>query len=128
MIFFGVSLNKSKLIGKITFARFFVLQLDGISHGTSFAYQHGGLHIVSFATLNANVFKTRTDNDKQSTAFFPISSELSSEINMICGVNFPFKYYIHGMFDLERLHCIKYSYLEGIFLFALLNQAQQILV
>ena len=51
----------------------------------SFAYQDGGLHITSFSTLNENILRTISDFEKRSTAFFPILSDLSSEINKFFG-------------------------------------------
>ena len=41
-----------------------------------------------FSTLNANVLRTRSDIEKRSRVFFPILSDLSSEINMFCGWTF----------------------------------------
>ena len=50
----------------------------------------GGLLITTFSILNANISRTRSDIEKRSTAFFPISSDLTSEINKFFGRTFPF--------------------------------------
>ena len=83
MKFLGISFNITELISKIIFLSFHACSCDVIS--PSFAYQDGGFHIVGFLTLNANISRTRGHIEKRSTAFFPILSDLTSEINKSWG-------------------------------------------
>ena len=79
----GISFNISELISKMIFLSYHTCSCDVIS--LSFAYQDGGLHITGVSTLNANISRTRGHIEKRSTAFFPILSDLTSEINMFWG-------------------------------------------